>query len=472
MAGIGFRLQKILSENTYTATLKAYAFSSLIAAGPFLLTVLVVSMIHWVSGGTMSRAELFYFQAVTTYAFMFSLVTIGATQLVLTRFVADEYYRGHIGSMTAAFFSALLLHCAVWGPAALYFVSGLSTPWSVRIGALLLYFCVSGTWLAILFLSAAKDYLRISTIFVAGAAASFAAAALFGDRFGLAGYLNGFTLGQGAILLLLGRAIIKEFGYRESRNYYWLRYFRKYPYLIGIGILYNLAIWIDKLVFWTSTHGESLDAGLRHTPVYDAPMFFSYLTIVPSMAYFLVRMETDFFNKYHAYYTGIEEQESLPRLEKRRVAIVESLRHSFERLILLQGIVSGASLLLVPWIVEVSRMDPLQMGILRTGIFAAFLQAGVLIGVNVLLYFDFQKEAFVTAAVFCAANGILTRLSTGLGLPAFGFGYTVACLCSLGVAVYYMNVRVDLLHYWTFMRQPVPTPVIVPDEGEEIEIGV
>ena len=57
----------------------------------------------------------------------------------------------------------------------------------------------------------------------------------------------------------------------------------------------------------------------------------------------------------------------------------------------------------------------------------------------------------------------------GGSLPAFGYGYTTACLLGLAVAIYFLNDRLRLLHYWTFMSQPVPRPVIIHDENADTD---
>ena len=50
MAGIGFELRKILSRDSYTATLRAYVYAGLISSGPWVLSIISVMLI-----GAMSR---------------------------------------------------------------------------------------------------------------------------------------------------------------------------------------------------------------------------------------------------------------------------------------------------------------------------------------------------------------------------------------------------------------------------------
>ena len=174
MAGIGFRLQKLLSGDDYTSSLKAYAFSTLITAGPFLITVVLVLFIQRLSFSNLTVHNMAYLQALITYAYAFSLITVGVSYLVLTRYVADEYYRGHLTSFTASFFSAYAINLLVWSPWVFWFFSGLDAGWAVRLNAILLYSLAVGIWLAMIFLSAAHGYWEVSRSFLAGMFVSMA----------------------------------------------------------------------------------------------------------------------------------------------------------------------------------------------------------------------------------------------------------------------------------------------------------
>jgi uncharacterized membrane protein len=263
--------------------------------------------------------------------------------------------------------------------------------------------------------------------------------------------------------------MLREFGYWEPRDHNWLRYFKLHPRLAGIGLFYNVGIWADKFMFWTSQEGEWLDARLRYCAIYDSPMFFAYVSILPSFVYFFLLLETDFFFKYHDYYAAIQDQEGLSVLERRRVGIIESLRHNLTRVLLVQGLTSVAAILLAPWFVDVAKMNPLQMSILRVGTYGAFLQGGALILQNILLYFDHQSEALKVSALFCLANVAATFLTLTMGLPAYGYGFSAAALLTIALALYYLIERLRLLHYWTFSRQPFPEPVLIAD-GKDSEL--
>jgi uncharacterized membrane protein len=85
--------------------------------------------------------------------------------------------------------------------------------------------------------------------------------------------------------------------------------------------------------------------------------------------------------------------------------------------------------------------------------------------VNILLYFDHQKDAFITTAVFCAGNALFTAATLRSGLVLYGFGYALACLVGLVVGLSLLNERLRRLHYWTFMLQPMPRPILVEEDN-------
>ncbi|MFS9669432.1 exopolysaccharide Pel transporter PelG, partial [Klebsiella pneumoniae] len=75
-----------------------------------------------------------------------------------------------------------------------------------------------------------------------------------------------------------------------------------YPSLMLIGLLYNLGIWLDKFMFWYAPGtGQQVFGPLNASVIYDIPVFLAYLGIIPGMAVFLVRIETDFVEYYDAF---------------------------------------------------------------------------------------------------------------------------------------------------------------------------
>ena len=76
--------------------------------------------------------------------------------------------------------------------------------------------------------------------------------------------------------------------------------------LIASGVIYNIAIWADKILFWYfPATGQRIVGPLHASLIYDLPVFLAYLSIIPGMAIFLVRIETDFVEYYDKFYDAV-----------------------------------------------------------------------------------------------------------------------------------------------------------------------
>ncbi|HBO5435410.1 TPA: exopolysaccharide Pel transporter PelG, partial [Pseudomonas aeruginosa] len=93
MAGIGFELRKILSRDSYTATLRAYLYAGLISSGPWVLSIVSVMLIGVLSLGVVVPDVLVrQFLITVTYLMALSLIFTGGLQLFFTRFISDRLF--------------------------------------------------------------------------------------------------------------------------------------------------------------------------------------------------------------------------------------------------------------------------------------------------------------------------------------------------------------------------------------------
>lgn len=200
---------------------------------------------------------------------------------------------------------------------------------------------------------------------------------------------------------------------------------------------------------------------------YDTPMFLAFMTIVPSMAFFLVQMETSFVKHYAAYYQGVRGRADYFTLEEKKEGILKNLTDHFKKFVFFQGILSGFVILFIHAVAEAVHLNPLQTGIFRIGILGTFLQMGFLMILNILFYFDFQKEACAMTLLFAAANTFLTAVTLKIGLPAYGFGFASACFVTVAAGFFVMDAKIRDLSYWTFMRQPILLPKLMFEKEQE-----
>src|SRR5215510_1638180 len=93
MAGIGFELRKLLERDSLTGLVQAYAYAAVISSGPWVLSILGVLIVGFMSAGAVVPAiRITQFQVSVTYLIAASLILTGAVQLAFTRFIADRLF--------------------------------------------------------------------------------------------------------------------------------------------------------------------------------------------------------------------------------------------------------------------------------------------------------------------------------------------------------------------------------------------
>ena len=107
MAGIGFALKRVIAEDTYLGQAKGYLYAALISSGPWILSVLTLSLLGIITARFLPTEERNLFFATLTYAFAFSLITTGIIQMVTTRYLADKLYLKEMEAFSPTFASVL-----------------------------------------------------------------------------------------------------------------------------------------------------------------------------------------------------------------------------------------------------------------------------------------------------------------------------------------------------------------------------
>jgi len=324
-----------------------------------------------------------------------------------------------------------------------------------QMNLLIVFMSVGMLWVAMVFITTLKDYYFITWSFFAGALITLPSGIFLGKLFGLSGYMMAFSIGQFTIFLGLTLRIFSEFPSERALNFDFLAYLKRYPMLVGIGIFYNLGIWIDKFLFWISHHGQQIDSFLYASFIYDLPMFLAYITIIPAYSIFIVRTETEFYPRYQNYYATVTGKKSMRQIMAVKAEMISNTIGQIWFTIRVQGLVSIVVLLSAPHIMGYLKMDWFQMVVFRLGTLGAFLQALIGILFIFLLYFDFRKECFIVTFLFFMSNMIFTYISLQVGFPYLGMGYLGASALTLFVGVWILDYKIQNLEYLTFMKQPI-----------------
>ncbi len=452
MAGIGFELRKLIERDDLLGITESYGYATLAAAGPWLFTIVSLAAIFFLASPANSPRELAVFRTVIVYNFSFSLVLTAPGAIVITRYVADSIYARDVREVSGSMLGGLLLTYGVTAPFAafLYVRAHLDAP--TRAAALLNLLLLAGIWLVSVFLTALKDYRALVVSFGGGMLLATAGAAIFSIPWGVAGTLHGFNLGLALILFTLAARIFAEYSTRPGRPFAFLPYFRTHWDLALAALTYNLAIWADKWLMWMAPEREHLSIGFVSYPDYESAMFLAYLSVVPSMAAFVLSIETGFFEQYRRFYGDIQRHAAYGSIESNLRELIQEFLGGARTFVVLQGSVCVAGILVLPQFLAGIGISFSQLGMIRLGLLGAFFHSGFLFLMILLAYFDARRAALALAALFLAANAVLTWVSLKLGFRFYGYGYFLSALIAFAAAFITTDYFLRRLPYQTFIR--------------------
>lgn len=456
MAGIGFELRRILQRGTLVSVLSAYGYAGIIGSGPWVLSIVGVLLVGLVSIATLGPSTaVAQFQVSVTYLIAASLILTGPLQLAFTRFVSDRMFEKSEALVLPNFHAMLLV--ATWtagllGLALAVFAFG-GTPLIYRVLMLAGFVLLSNIWIATIFLSGLKQHRAIVALYGVGYGVSVLAA-LGLARLGLAGMLAGFVLGQAVLLAGMIALVVREFPTQRFMSFEFFRRDQHFRSLMAVGLAYNLGLWIDKLMFWFwPPTSEAIIGPLRASLIYDLPIFLAYLSIIPGMAVFLLRLETDFVDWYDAFYDAVRSGGSLALIERLRNGMVESARMGLQEIIKIQSITALVVIIAGGSLLEWLGISTLYAPLLNVMVVGAGMQVVLLGMLNVLFYLDRRRPALALTVFFLVANAVGTAVSLALGPEFYGYGYAVALLASNMLGAWMLDREFEDLEYRTFMLQ-------------------
>ncbi len=456
MAGIGFELRKLLRRDSYSSLLQAYAYAGIISSGPWVLSIVGILVIGVMSVTVVVPDHLIVqFQISVTYLMVCSLVLTGPLQLAFTRYIADRLFQKKELIVMPNFNGLLLLVLGGSGGLGMLVVIFLF-PRETDLYRLLMlsgFVIMCCIWVTTIFLSGMKQYKEIVLLFAMGYAITVAGALLL-RPLGMEGLLLGFVIGH--FVLLTGMIIMVLRNYPADRlvAFDFLDKGAMYPTLLLTGFLYNAGIWADKVLFWIHPDtGQDVIGPLRASIIYDVPVFLAYLSIIPGMAVFLVRIETDFVEYFEKFYDAVREGGSLDYIERMRDEMVFSIRQGLFEIIKIQAIAALIVFVAGPALLDWLGISRLYLSLLYVDVVAAGLQVVLLGLLNIFFYLDKRVTVTFITALFLVLNIGLSAISLQLGALYYGYGFAVALLITIVVAMLMLEQKLNKLEYETFMLQ-------------------
>ncbi|UXI04052.1 exopolysaccharide Pel transporter PelG [Photobacterium sp. TY1-4] len=455
MAGIGFELRKILEKNTLLSVLEAYGLAGLISSGPWVISILALLSIGLLSIGTIFPVEaIVQFLVIVTYLMAGSLIISGLFQLLLTRFISDLVYVNEDHRVVPNLLGSMLLTsviAAVIGGGLLFWASGLAPAEKLTIFTSLVLLC--NQWLIIIFLSGMKEYYRILVTMVLSYGLMIVLSLTI-PGLNLLGLLLIFCGCQGLVTFSFLFFVIRDFPAKQLVAFEFLNPNKVFYSLMACGLLYNIGVWLDKFVFWFREETSHIViAPFRASYIYDLPIFVAYLAIIPGMAVFMLRMETDFAGACLKFYGAVRKGATLSSIYLLKNKMVLACQQSIYEIFKVQGMTLALLLLWAEEILVALKIDLAYLHLLYADLIGVSLQVLVMSILNVMYYLDKRYAALSLTALMACANYMLAQYSIDLGPTFYGYGFAITMLVTTIVGMIMLNRQFNELEYQTFMLQ-------------------
>ena len=445
MAGIGWRLERLIQRGISGAA-AAYATGAAVMALPWVLTTVMLASLPIALRGT--NADLGAAGTVVNVAYAVALLVAGPIQIVISRYAADRLYERRsraIAAPLARGLGTMFLICALAAALALL---PLRLPVRAVLWGAVLSAAVGAQWTALSVGNGLCSPVLVLGAVVAGSVLSFLFSALLVAIAGLGvpGYVFGLIVGQILTLVILLIGILRALPDDADDTASLLPAFRDYAPLAAAGLAFNASLWVDKLIAWWFVGGRS-------AALHAAASTLAWFSAIPCLAWVFVEVETRFYRRFKSFYRELREGASLAELDRG----ARALEHETRRL--LKGAVSvqaGVTLLLQLVVGTLARWLGLPDDAIlpyRILLVGAGAQAVGLLGLILLYYFDLRREACLAATGLFVAVAALTTAAATLGLlPSAG----TALACLIGAVLTWRSVldsvRAVLQH--TLLAQP------------------
>lgn len=466
MAGIGFKLRRLTQEDTLTKVAGGYLSAAVLTSGPWLLTVMAVSFIHWMAYVVSGGLDRSIFQPIITYCYAASLIWTGPWQNLVTRYLSDRIYGlqdqfhfpAFVGILTLTTPFSIVLGLLLFLPTKL-------SP-SLMLVAITLFVTICDIWFCIIFLGAARAYRSIVIGFGLGTAVTFALS-WWANSLGELGFLSAYTAGQAFILVYLVSILVREFPDDGPIDLGFLHYTSKYPALPLCGLFLNLAIWVGPVTYWVSPLATQIE-GLRSYPMHDLAGFFSFVSVVPASVLFFIGTETEFYEGYRDFFGGVTSgRASLSDLNYRKAQMIQALRDGAADILKVQGLVSLCAWFAVPHLQTALGFPLPWIDSIRLCLLGAFGLVLVQFLVMILYYYEAYSDALKVAVLLFCLNLGGTIASLYLPSSTHGMGLLIGSSLALILGLIYVYRNVHQLEYLTYMFQPMPGTIqgVPPQEA-------
>lgn len=458
MAGIGFQLKKLFQKEGLLANIKAYFYSTTVTIGPTLICIFVITALNFfLKNLGVKVREIEVLQATIMYSFIFSLILISGYNMIISRYLADKLYTKNYDDILPSLFGSFVVMIPLGGILGIifYLLSPIDFLYKVFAYGLFIQLIIQS--ILSCYISALKNYKKIATGFFIGIFTGILFGVLYNMIFGgnlVLISLISFDLALLIINIIFAMEIQKYFCGNSKKYFEYLTYFIKFKPLFFVNFFWMMGLYVHHFIMWTV---PSLNLVIENTfiyaPAYDVPSFYAFLTIMPTMVIFVVKLETAFFAKYSSYYYLINNGASYEDIELAKLEMKEILRKEIVFIMEIQLFFSIAFIILGIKILPLIGFTTGMLNLFNLMVLGYYCAIMVFVTMTILLYYDDKFGAAMTTFIFFAGNFILTLITLWLGEEYYGLGLFISALIALIYGMIRLRHFVRNIDYYVFCNQ-------------------
>jgi len=460
LAGIGFELRKLFRRGRMADMVGGVIYASLTTIGPMIIVITALILMYGILGfSKISHAERDVVVSTILYIFIFSFVTASPLNSVISRYIADKFFTEELENIMASFYMTLAINVAfsalIGIPfAILEYVKGGINPILVFI-SYATYLELVMVFVCMIYVSALKEYRKISMAFLIGIGVALILAIFFFyvlEASVLSAILGALFIGFGITAFQLF-SYIKRFFYHTSDDYreVW-EYIKKFKGLVFANLFYALGLYSHNFMFWFFSEYKIVVAKVfTSAPIYDVATCIAMFSCISTLVIFVVQVETNFHDKFQGYCEAIIGA-ARTEIEAAKQLMIRVLGQEILFIVQVQFIIT-----VIVFVFALILLPPLGFGGIIMRIYpvltAAYLAVFVMYEVIIFqYYFNDIKGAMLTALVFMVTAYAASYLATFLPPELYGLGFFTGGYCGFAAGFFRLRYIIKNLDRHIFCR--------------------
>lgn len=426
MAGIGFELRKIYERKTLASSVWGSIYATMAIIGPsvlFAMLLLTLKFLMDIFG--IEELKSIFFISSFTYIFLISILVSSLFNTILSRYISDCIFVKKEDDICASMFGVLAMGSVVSGIVVFVLCLGMYFNDGIPIKFLIVYYWLgvlaTNTYNLITYVSALKEYKEVTISYFISLVVAIPMFLLLYKIFNVeivfAAYIA-LSIGFFLANILLVYCCIKAFGKPSNKYFSFLSYFKRFPKLLLSGFSYMLGFYISTIIYWIFSDMSTKVSIFRTAPEYDMAMFMAIVVNMPALVIFVVKVETEFFDKYVAYLSALNNG-AYSLIEKERNNMINIIRLQLFYVYEVQLIVTVVLICLAnvffPYL-GISAQSLNMFMILSMGLYCTFCMYFTVI---FLYYFEDHTFAAIGPTIFLLLTTVLSLICSVIGKPFY-----------------------------------------------------